>query len=231
MSGSELKSYYTNCNRHLLEHVPADLPRVLEFGCSGGMLGKTYKESNSNTIWHGIDIFEEAVDHAKGLIDQAWCLNANELDVQPEMREGQYDALVYGDVIEHLIDPEQSVPKHLELLKSGGKFCVCIPNVQHWSVMTHVFGGNWDYRDSGILDRTHLRFFTRKSFMALVEKLGLKHERMTRVSHENLPNFQRQADRRTRVLNAFEKMCNEIGVEYSNYDFRTFQYVFVAEKP
>jgi len=230
MSEEQLKSYYLNCNNRLLNQVPPGLNRVLEFGCSGGMLGRKYKEANKDVTWHGIDIFEPALEHAKGLLDEAWCLNANDLAVNEIMLEEQYDALVYGDVIEHLIDPEQSVAKHLELLKPGGKLVVCIPNIQHWSVIKHVLSGNFAYADSGILDRTHLRFFTRKSFLTFLKNIGMDLIKMERISYENIPSFQRQAPVRQQMLDSLKVLCDGNNMPYSDYDFRTFQFIFIAEK-
>ena len=230
MTEQTLKNYYLNCNTPLLKNVPAGLGRVLEFGCSGGILGNTYKQENSASVWHGIDIHKPAVEHAKTLLDQAWCLNANELISNQTMQKEPYDALVYGDVIEHLIDPEKSLPAHLALLKAGGKVIICIPNVQHWSVMKHVLAGNWTYSDHGILDRTHLRFFTRKSFRGFLQSLELDIKTMQRISYENTPGFMKQAAKRARMLKSLETLCRENGIAYSDYDFRTFQYIFIAEK-
>lgn len=230
MTKKNLKNYYLNCNKPLLNNVPSGLGRVLEFGCSGGMLGKTYKQDNSHTVWHGIDIHKPAVDHAKSMINEAWCMNANALKANKTMQKEPYDALVYGDVIEHLIDPEKSLPAHLDLLKKDGQVIICIPNVQHWSVMKHVLSGNWMYSDSGILDRTHLRFFTRKSFQNFLQGLDLEITTMQRISYENTPGFIKQAAKRTKMLKSLEVLCRENGISYSDYDFRTYQYIFIAKK-
>lgn len=133
-------------------------------------------------------------------------------------------------MIEHLIAPEESLPAHLELLKKGGQVVICIPNVQHWSVMKHVLGGNWTYSDQGILDRTHLRFFTRKSFVTFLENLDLKVTAMERISYENMPGFAKQNNKRVKMLKSLETLCSENNIPFSDYDFRTFQYVFTAEK-
>jgi len=225
-----LKNYYLNCNEPLLKNVPQSQSRVLEFGCSGGMLGKRYKENNPNTVWHGVDIHKPAVEHAKTLINNAWCLNANELKANKTMLKEKYDALVYGDVIEHLIAPEKSLPAHLKLLKKGGQVVICIPNVQHWSVMKHVIGGNWAYSDQGILDRTHLRFFTRKSFTTFLQDLNLNIIKMQRISYENTPGFIKQEAKRVKMLKSLEQLCQETNIAYNDYDFRTFQYIFIANK-
>jgi 2-polyprenyl-3-methyl-5-hydroxy-6-metoxy-1,4-benzoquinol methylase len=222
--------YYLNCNEHLLNAIPEGLDRVFEFGCSGGMLGKRYKESNDQVVWHGADIHKPAVDYAKDNIDAAWCLDANQLKPKKTMLQKPYDALIYGDVIEHLIDPEQSLPDHLELLADDGKVVICIPNVQHWGNVRHLLAGNWEYRDSGLLDRTHLRFYTRKSFNVMLNNVGLEAEKMVRISHENKHPFNKAAGLRVKLLNSLEQLCRENNLHYSEFDFRTFQYVFVAKK-
>jgi 2-polyprenyl-3-methyl-5-hydroxy-6-metoxy-1,4-benzoquinol methylase len=230
MSETNLKEYYLFCNKRLLNNIPETLGRVLEFGCSGGMLGNTYKKTNPDTIWHGIDVFEPALAHAKTRLDAAWKLDANELKPNKTMLKEKYDALIYGDVVEHLIQPEESLPAHFELLKKGGYFITCIPNVQHWSIIQQVLGGNWEYTDQGLMDRTHLRFFTRTSYLNLLKKLNLDLVKMERISYENTKGWMKHADTRQTLLNSLEALCKDNNLNYNNYDFRTFQYVFVAQK-
>ena len=166
--------YFRHLNTRLFDSLPAGMERVLEFGCSAGMLGKAYKEKNPDTVWHGVEINQDAADRAQENLDAAWVLNANDLQPNETMLATPYDAIIYGDVIEHLIDPAQSMPKNLELLKHGGELIACIPNVQHWTVVKDLLQGNWAYRNAGLMDNTHLRFFTRKSIHKLLKKLGLK---------------------------------------------------------
>ncbi|MGH1427285.1 MAG: class I SAM-dependent methyltransferase [Arenicella sp.] len=230
MTEEALKKYYLFCNERLLQNIPEGLERVLEFGCSGGMLGHRYKQENTKTVWHGVDVFEPALAHAKTMLDQAWKMNANQLRPNQTMKQAPYDALIYGDVIEHLTQPEESLPTHLALLKKGGYIIACIPNVQHWSIMQQVLGGEWEYKDEGIMDKTHLRFFTRKSFITLLEGLDLEVSGMQRISYENTRGWMKRAQERSTLLKSLETLCEENKLPYSDYDFRTFQYVFAAKK-
>ena len=145
---AELTSRYLNCNQSLLKNIPQGLNRVFEFGCSGGMLGKSYKEENPDCVWHGVDIFKPAIEHAKDNLDGAWVKDANHFVANKTMQKEPYDALIYGDVVEHLVAPEVSLQDHLPLLKTGGQVIVCIPNVQYWNMMKHVLSGNWNYGPS-----------------------------------------------------------------------------------
>ena len=70
------------------------------------------------------------------------------------------DCLVFGDVLEHLVDPWAVLARLARLVCDGGQILACIPNVQHYSVIVSLLRGKWDYQDEGLLDRTHLRFFT-----------------------------------------------------------------------
>ena len=221
--------YYRVFNRHLLNLLPSGMTRVLEFGCAGGMLGKAYKEANPNAVWHGIEIEDEPADYARQHLDDVWVLDANNFLPEAAMLEAPYDAIVYGDVIEHFIDPMESLPTHLSLLKPGGELCACIPNVQHWSLIKELLKGNWTYRDSGLLDNTHLRFFTRKSILSMVKSLNLELVALKGLSHESNPSFKKTAAQRTEFLELVKLLCDSYGIEFSETDFRTFQFLLRAK--
>jgi len=183
----------------------------LEFGCSAGMLGKAYKEKNPDTLWHGVEINKEAVKLAKDNIDGAWIANAN--DFKPNktiLKAAPYDAI-------------------LELLRPGGELIACIPNVQHWTLMKQVLKGNWNYQRSGLLDNTHLRFFTRKSIRHLLTSLDLEFVEQQRFSHENITFAKREKEKR-HFLQTIKAANQALGIEFNEYDFRTFQYFIRAKK-
>ena len=90
-----------------------------------------------------------------------------DLDEAAPRLEGLFDAIVYGDVLEHLSDPLPVLVALNRSLAAGGRVIVSVPNVAHLWVRLSLLLGRWDYADRGILDRTHLRFFTRRSFVAL----------------------------------------------------------------
>jgi hypothetical protein len=84
------------------------------------------------------------------------------------------DCLVFGDVLEHLVDPWAVLFDLAQLVREGGQILACIPNVQHYSIIVNLMRGKWDYQDEGLLDRTHLRFFTLTSIRELFGRAGLQ---------------------------------------------------------
>lgn len=84
-----------------------------------------------------------------------------------------FDYIVCADVLEHLIDPWIVLSDLVSFLKPGGRIMVSLPNVRHWSIwLPLILRGHWEYRESGIMDRTHLRFFTRFSAIELLNNAG-----------------------------------------------------------
>jgi hypothetical protein len=87
--------------------------------------------------------------------------------------EGTVDCLVYGDVLQQLVEPRETLRRHAALLKPGGQALACLPNVQHWSLLVELLRGRWRYRDGGLLDRGNLRFFTLEGAKELFKQAGL----------------------------------------------------------
>lgn len=227
---NSLPSYYRQLNTRFLKFLPPNMARVLEFGCSAGMVGKTYKENNTETVWHGVEINSDAAKYAKENLDDAWLLNANRLEPNSEMLKAPYDMIVYGDVIEHLNYPMESIKQHLKLLKPGGELLACIPNIQHWTIMKELLDGNWTYRNSGLLDNTHLRFFTRKSIWKMLNDLKLELVQQERYSYEDVAMFGNRRAERDEILQLLELTNTALGNKHSDLDFRTFQYGIRARK-
>jgi SAM-dependent methyltransferase len=101
-----------------------------------------------------------------------------DLDSAAPRLEGVFDAIVYGDVLEHLSDPLPVLVALNRSLAAGGRVIVSVPNVAHLWVRLSLLLGRWDYGDRGILDRTHLRFFTRRSFVRFLGDAGLDLEEL-----------------------------------------------------
>jgi len=101
-----------------------------------------------------------------------------DLDQAAPRLQGFFDAIVYGDVLEHLNDPLPVLVALDRALAAGGRVIVSVPNVAHLWVRLSLALGRWNYADRGILDRTHLRFFTKRSFAALLRDAGLSVEEL-----------------------------------------------------
>ena len=102
-------------------------------------------------------------------------VDIGDLDLGVPAADGRlYDFLLFGDVLEHLVHPERILAELAKRLKPGGRAILSLPNIAFAANrVTHLLG-RWDYKDYGILDRTHLRFFTKRSMVALIEGAGLR---------------------------------------------------------
>ncbi len=161
-------------NPDLLSIMPEAVGRVLEFGCNDGALGKAYKEKFPDTHYISIEINPDAAAKASQHVDKIVNGDCEKVEVIEQALDGQpVDCIVYGDVLEHLHDPWAALKLHSSYLTKNGVVAACIPNIQHWTIINNLFHGYWEYQDSGILDRTHLRFFTHRSVRALFEGAGL----------------------------------------------------------
>jgi 2-polyprenyl-3-methyl-5-hydroxy-6-metoxy-1,4-benzoquinol methylase len=144
---------------------------VLDVGCANGYLGKVLKEHGCNVV--GIEIDPAAAEEASGILDEVVVGSVEDVDLVEQFGAGRFDVVVFGDVLEHLRDPLPTLRQAKRLLKPNGYVVVSIPNIAHGSVRLALLRGEFRYRDLGLLDTTHLRFFTRESVDDLLAEAGL----------------------------------------------------------
>jgi 2-polyprenyl-3-methyl-5-hydroxy-6-metoxy-1,4-benzoquinol methylase len=150
-------------------NLAAEGRRILECGCATGFLSRHLVERGCTVT--GLEVDAEAADKAR-----QWCerVVVTDLNTQ-EWSKGlakDYDTILFGDVLEHLIDPESVLRRASELLAPGGRVIVCLPNIAHWTIRASLLMGKFEYTPTGILDITHLRFFTPKTGRKLIESAG-----------------------------------------------------------
>lgn len=162
-------TYYLHSRPEVLDRIPVTACRILDVGCGGGGLSAAIKARQPAQV-HGVEIVEKAAEHARAHLDRLW--NCSVEDALPSIPNKNYDCIVIADVLEHLRDPVDVLRQLKEKLTADGVLVSSIPNVQNWDVVSDLIKGNWDYRSEGILDRTHLRFFTRKSTEELFWNAG-----------------------------------------------------------
>jgi ubiquinone/menaquinone biosynthesis C-methylase UbiE len=163
------RSYFTHNRSDLAALLPKDAERVLDVGCGAGMLGQSVKSCGAKEVV-GIEIDADSCKAAEKRIDRALCLNAE--TGQMPFKEGYFDCIIYGDILEHFNDPWRTLGKHKRFLKEGGFVLASIPNVRYYKVLIRLLAGTWDYVDAGILDRSHVRFFTLINIKELFEDNG-----------------------------------------------------------
>lgn len=151
----------------LLAAVP-DGSRVLDVGCASGYLGGILQQRGCTLTGAEAD-----ADAASGA---SFPVAVGDLGAQELRAElpGPYDAILCGDVLEHLADPAETLAWLALLLAPGGRVVVSVPNIGHWTGRRALLRGRFPQEDHGLFDRTHLRWFTRASARALVEGAGLE---------------------------------------------------------
>ena len=162
-------TYFSSPRMEMLEFVPQSARQVLEIGCGEGSFGALVKARGSE-VW-GIEIDPTAAEVARKALDNV--LVGDVAVVLKDVPTSRFDAVVCNDVLEHLVDPYAVLAAILPKLAPGGVVIASIPNVRHLTNLKNLLvHKDWQYTDSGTLDRTHLRFFTERSIRAMLEGCG-----------------------------------------------------------
>jgi SAM-dependent methyltransferase len=180
-------AYFEHTRPELRALVPDSARRVLDVGCGSGGLGAALKRERGCEVV-GLEGFPEAAERARRRLDAAICVDLDSLDRLPGEAAGPFDAIVFGDVLEHLRDPARLVGALLPSLAPDGVLVCSIPNVKHWTVLYPLLvEDRWSYDDVGLLDRTHVHFFTAREAAAMLDRLGLEIAHLEVNDHAPLP--------------------------------------------
>lgn len=172
--------YFDNVRSEIAPLLPALAERVLDVGCGAGATLHWLKQTGRCRVGVGLEMMESAAAIARERVDQVIVGDANLL-VDSALEAASFDVVLCLDVLEHLVDPWAFVAKLPRLLKPGGLVIASLPNVRHLRVVLPLLlAGRWRYESSGLLDRTHLRFFTRDSALELLSGGGLTVQRWER---------------------------------------------------
>ena len=161
-------------NPDLLKMIPLSVRRIIEIGCSSGALAREFKKISPTAFYLGVEIEPSYAELAKRYCDEALVLNIEQADDVFWNSQGDKDCWVFGDTLEHLVNPWKVLGHIYQCLPVGGVVVACIPNAQHWSVQARLSIGDFRYEDDGILDRTHLRWFTRQTIIEMFHQAGFE---------------------------------------------------------
>jgi SAM-dependent methyltransferase len=150
---------------------------VLDVGC-GFATTSEHIQRRGNRVT-GIESSDVAVAKAATRIERVIHADLQDFDSVRAKVEKKFDVIIFADVLEHLAWPQSVLAQYLDLLKQGGTVIVSLPNVGLWSVRLSLLAGRFNYADTGVLDRTHLRFFTRRTARELIASAGLRPSRTT----------------------------------------------------
>lgn len=179
-------SYYHIQRDEMLSFIPEGAKDFLEIGCGAGTFGALLQEEIRGARVVGVEAHPLAAGEARTRL--ASVIEKPIEDALTTIQDGSIDCVVCNDVLEHLVDPWAVLRQLRAKLRSGGSVVSSIPNVRHFPVFKSYFlAGDWKYEADGVLDRTHLRFFTQQSIRRMYEECGYRVDRMEGIFGYRLP--------------------------------------------
>lgn len=167
--------YYAQERREMAYYFPQELKnnnevKVLDVGCSQGHFGSFLKTTFGWKVY-GIELHEPSYNEAKRRLDIV-----SKIPLSKESFGGEkFDVITFNDVLEHIEYPWTTLENCKTLLKKDGFIIASIPNLQNYVTLKDLFVyGEFEYKESGIMDKTHLRFFTKKSIINMFETCGYR---------------------------------------------------------
>jgi 2-polyprenyl-3-methyl-5-hydroxy-6-metoxy-1,4-benzoquinol methylase len=166
--------YFATARTEIEPHLPARVSRMLDLGCGRGATTAFVKAKRDVAWAGGIEIVPEEGEAARAVCDRVWIGNIEQMSPESEIAPASLDLILCLDVLEHLADPWSVVKRLSPLLAPGGRLIVSVPNIRHWKFLWRLATrADFNYKDAGLLDRTHLRFFVRHTAEALATSGGL----------------------------------------------------------
>ena len=171
----------------MLPFVPANIRKTIEFGCGNGNFSSILKGKYHTEFW-GIDVNDAALKEAEKKLDRVIKGDAN--DVISTLPDDYFDCVICNDFLEHLAFPDRFLTEIRSHLQPGAFFIASVPNIRYWrTFIEYFFKKDWKYVDAGILDHTHLRFFTKKSIIKLLKSCDIEIEHIQGINKINSMDF------------------------------------------
>lgn len=203
--------YYDNVRHEMLKYLPQNAKKIIDIGCGNGAFASIVKQNNQAEVW-GIELMEEEAKVAETVIDKVFIGPCE--DFIQSLPNNYFDVIYFNDVLEHLSDPYTVLDILKSKLAKDGVIISSIPNVRFYRTFAKVvFGKDWKYDEYGIMDKTHLRFFTGKSIKRMYEDLGYQI-----ITHEPI-----------NITKSLKPILFNIPILFTQMDIRHLQYATVAK--
>lgn len=198
----QTEAYFAHSRPELKRFIPAQYKNVLEIGCGEGAFRENLAKEAA--VW-GIEPNPNAAKTAQQRLDQV--LVGTFEEVKDQLPAELFNLVICNDVIEHMSDDYGFLVDIQRKMAPGGYIMGSIPNIRHWQELKSlVFKKEWQYTDEGILDRTHLRFYTVKSFPLLLQKAGFEMIRFEGINN----SFSRKPHKRL-LFSLFGGLLSDVG--------------------
>jgi 2-polyprenyl-3-methyl-5-hydroxy-6-metoxy-1,4-benzoquinol methylase len=167
------ENYYGNIRYDILNLLQTGRhSSILELGCGEGATGRAILEAGKAGRYVGIELDVASARMAKQVLSEVLVGDVARMDLSSQ--QAKYDVLIMGEVIEHLPEPWTIVDSLVKCVKIGGLVLASSPNIAHWRIIAALLAGRFDYKEIGIMDRTHLRWFTPKTYRELFDDAGVE---------------------------------------------------------
>jgi 2-polyprenyl-3-methyl-5-hydroxy-6-metoxy-1,4-benzoquinol methylase len=166
------EGYYTNIRQEMLDFLPKNAKKVLDVGCGQGSFAMAVKDQNDAEVW-GIELMEDEAKMAESVLHEVFIGPCeNHIDKLPD---NYFDTIFFNDVLEHLVDPYMVLEQMKSKLSPNGVIISSIPNLRYHNALSSlVLKKDFKYEDHGVMDKTHMRFFTKKSIRRMYEEAGFE---------------------------------------------------------
>ena len=211
-----------DANPDVVALLPAGAARIVDVGCGKGAMAAAWLARHPHCDYVGIERDPDLAAIARTRARRVVEADVERLDDAALASLAPVDAWVFGDVLEHLVDPWAVLARVRGTLAPDGVVVACVPNMQHWSVTARLVSGELHYEPAGLLDRTHLRWFTRTTIDAMFRGAGYGITRWVRRVYD--------APLRARALAAIGNFATVIGADADEAmaDADVFQWVVEA---
>jgi len=208
VEGQDASHYLDHVNTGLLGGIVGTPRRVLELGCATGAFGAELKKRFPEASVVGIEAGRAAAEVAATRIDQVVRARLEDLDLAAEgFRHGEFDTMIAADILEHLVNPWDVLVRVRPFLAPGALVLASVPNVRNLVLIKALLlNGDWTYEGRGLLDITHLRFFTLASIRRMFEETGYRFEGHAATLSPALADFYRAAQGQAKIAIEFERL-------------------------
>jgi 2-polyprenyl-3-methyl-5-hydroxy-6-metoxy-1,4-benzoquinol methylase len=167
--------YFGTARREILPFLPGRVTRLLDLGCGTGATTALVRQERAVEWAGGVELDAASAKAAEAVCDRVWSGDATRLAFESEIAPASLDLVLCLDTLEHLADPWAMVRRLSPLIGEGGRLILSVPNIRNWKFLWRLAAlGDFRYRDAGLLDRTHLRFFVRETAAELATCGGLR---------------------------------------------------------
>jgi 2-polyprenyl-3-methyl-5-hydroxy-6-metoxy-1,4-benzoquinol methylase len=161
------KIYHYQKNQGVIDLIPNNTKKILDLGCGTGVIANFI---DKNVVIHGITISEQEYKIAKDNLNKVFVFNLE--NGLPDEIDCDYDLVIASHILEHIAYPDKLLQDIKKVLNTNGKLIVALPNIMHYSYRLKLMIGNFNYTETGVMDQTHLRWYTFYSAKKLLSNHG-----------------------------------------------------------